>query len=581
MKRNILQTGIAALLFLTSAGLLYGQDISLEDRFDYKGDMYMQGFYLNRDLPLVRPDELKRTNALGEAVEFPHEHICSMPEYYAREVDAAAGSRCREEEDYYQTRLRLKMAFRPSMYADILYGVEVGYLTWGRESDTYGPGSGGKGTGRTNLETQNLVFLLHNSNNTASVGTGIFWYSAPRGLVFANSGAGAKFDVSVPSISSRFDGVWFKAEDNSRIDDDSNGFSDDNFQDVDVGMVKWKMDWFEDIRPELYVVYRRDKRIDATDRYETSRLFWAGLYITYTGGPFKIMFHAVGNGGQFERPETLDEMPVYQRMLVSHALTKRNLEYSYEDPPRELENVFALIRWDDGSAPEYGTLSDDVYYKELPRKRQNVAAGAGEMEFSYRVSDFVSVNALFAGGSGRLGLEPDGSLNDYRTDQFRTAGSSYQLTDITVDVSGGYSIFSGGQLTGINVSGASVDWNIVESLKFELGYYYIQLNHPPVMMYNTFYTKYPFYIRQSLDEEGHLTLEEDYETAFVGHPGVRSEDLKLGTELNLRMTWRVWPGFTMKSRLAWFNAGDGYRAWKDVEYGEDIYEFAVSINQEI
>ncbi|HNL00122.1 MAG TPA: hypothetical protein PKJ30_03375, partial [Leptospiraceae bacterium] len=206
-------TGLAlviasSLILAFSSRPLHAQESStpIADRFSYRGDMFIRGIYLARDLPL-------------------------------KSQSYNTTSRNREEQDFYSARLRLDLAFRASQYVDVLYGLEVGELTFGRDNASRaGPGSGGKGAGAANLETRELILKFRNYPESLSFSAGILNFDTPRGLVTGTSGAGAKFSAEMRALHSSVDAYYIRSEDNSTLDGDSNGFSDSNFRNVNMGL---------------------------------------------------------------------------------------------------------------------------------------------------------------------------------------------------------------------------------------------------------------------------------------------------------------------------------------------------------
>lgn len=551
-----------------------------ESRLDYQGDIFFQGFYLQRDLPLIRTDELGRTDSAGTLLPFPYESVCDSPEVVRSLYNPGVNSRCKEEDDFYRMRLRANFSYRASPFVDILYGMEVGYITFGREDNVYGPDSGGGGSGRTNLETQQLLMKIHNATDRASLSAGVFSFSTPNGIVVANSGAGFKGNLEFPGQYSSVEAVFIRSEDNSRRDDDSNGFSDSNYRDVHLGILDWKFTGIPNVRSELYGVYRRDGDPDpsASDGGETSQLYWGGLYLTFSIGPVDFVIHGVGNAGSFTRANKYDHLPVYNRILILRTLEASGYTLNPDTLIGENLSLDGLTDLP-GTLPYLATITD-AYQAALPGEKHRVNAGAGNFEAAWQASDFVRVVFAAAGATGRLGLEEDGSLSDYRADQFRTAGSAFQFSDIAVDTSGGYSIFSGGRLTGLNTGGIRLLFRLYESLEAHLAYSSVHLNHRPAMRGNAYYTKYPFYLTYQVDTEGRVSPIIDWNVRFTQHPGIRESTLYLGEEWDAGFSWRPWTGFLLEGKAAWFDSGDGYKILKDVQYGDDIYEFSLAAKQE-
>ncbi|MEQ9366544.1 MAG: hypothetical protein RIF32_20050 [Leptospirales bacterium] len=508
----------APIIFGFATPLLAQSEDTLE-RFSYDGDVLARGFFLWRDIGLANPPT-------SSGVERDEQGYF---EYFACQSNPATcrTTREREEQDFYAIRLRLNLAFRPSAYVDVLYNLEIGDVTFGRdEADRSGPGTGGRGSGRTNLETRQLLLRFHNQENTTEASAGIFLFSTPSGLVVATSGAGLRLRHEIESISSRFEGIYIRSEDNSRVDGDSNGFSDENFSDINLGILSWKWSQIRSLRSELYGVFREDDDAstgDITDsRQETSRIYWGGLQLRYALGGFELKLHGVGNWGRFHRPLSADP---------------------------KLSSIAAPAN----SADPFQAYFSEALKPPL-REEYKVNAAAGEAEIGYQVTDRTRVALVYAGASGRLpgDTEPDGSSIDYRPDQFRTTGQSFQFNELSVDDSGGYSIFSGGRLTGLQIGGIRVRFQPLAELETRVEYYHLRAYRTPNFDGNTKYTRA---FRQQ-------------------NPGTF-----LGEEWNLRLEYSFFNDLKLGARLGWFNAGSAYKVLRDTEYGDDLYEVQVTVKQ--
>ncbi|MBU42659.1 MAG: hypothetical protein CMN76_05530 [Spirochaetaceae bacterium] len=499
---------VVMLAFPTSS--LSSQTAPVLEKFDYNGSMLVRGFFTSRDLPLE-----KQTATLC-----PNPFTTSTSSGTTGTATTSNNSKCREERDFYTTRFRLNLAFRPSNYVDIIYGLEVGELEFGdATAGNSGPGSGGTGSGSANLETRELRLKVHNEKNTLSFHAGIFPYGTPNGFVAATSGAGFLINHSVPDWFSEFELYYIKKEDQSRVDRDSNGFNDDNYKDVDVVLGNWKFSGLPGYRSELYGLYRGDNRTedDNGNLRDTSRLYWAGFYQRYRWGRFDFMLHVIGNWGNVYSPNR--ELP---REDLLEGTTVLNLA-------NEAEN-----------------------YLPNQREKYKIDAGAGEAEIGYQITDRIKFSLALAGASGRRGVEPDGTSVDYRRDQFHYASQAYQFSEIAVDSSGGYSLFTLGDLTGLVVRGARLEAQLFESVDTLLGYYSLHSYRTPTIDYNQFFTRFP---------------------------AGKAPSSYFGQEINWRVNWRPFSDLTLSAYVAYFDAGDGYKVLRDVEFGDRALEIMVSANQ--
>lgn len=499
------------ILLLCAPEPLFSQSTAEADRFDYNGDMLIRGFFTSRDLPVEKQTTTLCPNPFQANTEDSTD---------SSGTSTAGNTKCREERDFYTARFRLNLAFRPSNYVDIIYGLEVGEVEFGDSSagDT-GPGSGGTGSGSANLETRELRLKIHNEEDTLSFHAGIFPYGTPSGFVAATSGAGFYVNYSALDWYSEFELYYIKKEDQSRVDRDSNGFNDDNYKDVDVVLANWKYSGLPGYRSELYGLYRSDNRTEDEDGNirDTSRLYWAGLYQRYRWGRFSFMLHVIGNWGNIYSPDR--QLPRQDLLEGSSILGQ------YEEAERYIPNQ---------------------------REKNSVAAGAGEAEIGYQITDGIKLSLAVAGASGRRGVEPDGGSVQYRKDQFNYAGQAYQFSEIAVDSSGGYSLFTLGDLTGLIARGIRLEAQVFESVDTLLGYYSLHSYRTPTIDYNQFFTRFP---------------------------GGRTPSSYFGEEVNWRVNWRPFSDLTLSAYVAYFDAGDGYKVLRDVEYGDNALEILVSAQQ--
>jgi|GEM_PF-1286566 len=515
MNRNILKSTFSSrpfriflfccLLFSGFQSRLFAESAVME-KFDYKGDIFFRGFYLSRDLPMKKQND----------------SLCAKDEYLSYFIPPAAAavhSPCKEADDYYQTRFRLDTSFRPGAYADVVYGLEVGHLTFGKDNPgSTGPGSGGKGSA-TNIETRQLFLDMHNLDKTMSVRAGLFPVGTPHGIVLASSGAG--IHTSYEGKLNSLDLSYLRKEDNSIVDGDSNGFSDSNYNNVHLGVLSWKFSGISWLKTDTYFVYRKDSDTsdEGKDGNETSSMGWAGLYAQLRYKKFTLLLHGIYNHGTFKRPFA------YYPSLLEKLAFFPEIKYAY----------------------------DTALLAGYPLKsRHEVDAGAGEMEISYQIFDTTKLTLMAAGASGRLGIEPNGDPVDYRRDQFRTAGSAFQGSDIAVDSSGGYSIFSLGKLTGVVQKGIRIDNDILQNLSIQIAYYTFDAYRTPTITYNNYYQLY-------LD--------------------TKKPDNHLGEEWNMKLGWKIMTLLSLDLRAARFDAQNGYKILYDVEYGDEIYEFSASLTQ--
>ena len=347
----------AALFYFSFYPLeLSAQNIS--DKFDYKGDILVRGYFLRRDLPLTR-----QNNALCGTDEYLSYIFADKIKQYNNSVSSNnVNSPCREKEDFYTTRFRLDASFRPNIFSDIVLGTEIGHLTFGRDN-------GGKGSA-VNIETSKLYLDLHNKSKSLSLISGVFPVGTPAGIVIASSGAGLKSKLETQNNTCEFS--YLRKEDNSNFDGDSNGFSDSNYRNIHLSIFSWKNSSLRWLRSELYFVHRNDSNpgTEDNDENETSSLLWSGLHLQFRMGRLNLLLHGIANTGNFKRP--FEYYPGLEEKLIPY--------------------------------PEIKSIIDQTISAGYPlRSEFDVAAGAGQFEISYKIQNTLKMTALAAGSQNGLG----------------------------------------------------------------------------------------------------------------------------------------------------------------------------------
>ncbi len=489
---------------------LFTASLQAEEReLSYDGNIRARAFYLQRDILLPASAELREANrpAAGSA----EETFCNNSPQICETSSQS------EDQEYFDLRLRLNFKLRASALVDVIYALEIGDLVLGREENPYGPGSGGQGSGRTNVETRELYFDIHNDYQSFQdrllLRFGIFSFSTPEGIVMARSGGGLRAVWERSRLRSLFELLYFRQIDNSWVDGDSNGFSDDNFADIHLALLSWHFHLSRAVNLKLYSLYRQDSSAEEDDpgeeQPEISQLYWGGLYWELVYGRFHLILHGIGNWGHFLRSSG-------ENSLLA--------DLAPEDPLRPF-------------------LEERI--EPQLNQRYDVQAGAGKIELRFRTTRKLSFSLLYAQASGQLPGAAEGDKDSsasaqLRRDQFRTAGSSFQLSEIAVDSSGGFAIRPGGQLTGLAIGGLTCSLQGLSALpKLELtaAYFHIENYRPPKEL--------PKY---------------------------------LGREWNLKAAYSFDARFQIMFHLSRFNSGVAYRTLYNTD-GRQVYEAKLSLEQ--
>ncbi|GIX41727.1 MAG: hypothetical protein KatS3mg129_1460 [Leptospiraceae bacterium] len=372
----------------------------------YDGDILLRSFFLSRDI-LTKKQILES---------------CPNPVEVYENPSTTPNTKCKEKRDEHKIRFRLNLLFSPNAFTEVYYGLEVGDVTFGKEKNQNGPESGGSGSGATNIETRELRLSIHNQIKTTLFDIGIFPYSTPDGLVLATSGAGIKFRHEFKELNSLLETVYFKLQDNSFIDNDSNGFSDENYKDVELISTSYKIFRFSDVIPQFYFVYKRDpvEKDENNNPKDTFQYYWSGIYFQYSYKNWNIYFNLVN----------------LQGYLLSETKIIENDSFLKTYFP----DIYNIIQNQNNAFPK-------------SRRKYPKNAYAGNLEISYRPLNDLKISYVLTGATGRAGLNNDGTVTDYNKDQYKSAGGSFQFSEIGVDTSGGYSLLNIDKLSGMIVSG--------------------------------------------------------------------------------------------------------------------------------
>lgn len=500
-----------------------------DDPLTFDGDMLVRGFYISRDLPLERVTK----------------EPCPNP--FEKGVAGKTQSRCQEQGDYYTTRFRLNLTFRPNAYVDITYGLEVGDITFGQDKNpSIGAGAGGKGGDSVNIETREMRMRVHDQDRTQYVEGGIFPLGSPSGLVMAATGAGFKGETEARSLMSNFLLAYLRQVDDSIQDGDLNGYSDNTFKDVNLIYGSWKFFGFQDWNIENYFVYRHDPaEYDENGLLkDTHKLYWLGSHVRYTKGGFGMLLHGVGNIGiisSVDDPELSDKNNYFHQPTVDSSGNVSWLKVSAVDRRKQISPIHDMA---------ISTAEEARLAFANSRRRHTIRSAAGQIEFSYRFLDATTLVFGAAGATGRLRAEADGRSTKLRNDQFYTASPAFQYTEIALDTSGGYTIFKNGELTGLQAYQLQWRQKFTSSIEGKFSYTYLKSNWSYDGTFNQFYGWWK---------------------------GAPSNDI--GNELNAVVDWRPFAQFIITAKAAIFLPGRGYRFLQDAEHGSVIREYSIYVMQ--
>jgi hypothetical protein len=480
---------------------LYAQEKSTNLLYD--GDILFRSFYLSRDILTTR--QTKET--------------CPNPWEVYLDSTVTPNTPCKEKRDEHRIRFRLNFLFSPNTFTEVYYGIEVGDITFGQEKNLIGPGSGGSGSGATNVETRELRLTILNKNHLFRIDMGIFSYSTPDGLVLASSNAGIRFRKEFKELNSLWEVVYFKLQDNSFKDNDSNGFSDENFKDVELVSTIYKIFRFSNMIPQFYFVYKRDPvEKDSNNIKDTYQYYWVGMHQQYSEKNLNLFLNIVNQQGY----------------LFSETKIIKNDAF--------IKQYFPDV---------YQFLQDQNHAFPKNRKKYPKNAYAGNFEISYRIGNYLKLAYVATGATGRMGINPDGTSSYYNKDVYKSARGAYQFSEIGIDTSGGYSILNVDSLSGIVAQGIKIEYQLFDGITFEPQYYFYKTHKTPVIEYNQFFNRINF----------------------------KNPINYYGSEWNLKIVYKPWVNFSVKMQFAYFNAGDAYKVVNDIKNGDTLREYSIYIQQ--
>lgn len=481
---------------------LYSQETL--SKLIYDGDILFRSYYLWRDILINKQIQ----------------ESCPNPIEVYLNPNTKPNTKCQEKRDEHKLRFRLNLLFSPNSFTEIYYGLEVGDITFGQEKNKIGPGSGGSGSDATNVETRELRLSLHNQIKSTILDIGIFPYSTPDGIVLASSGAGIKFRQEFKNLNSLLEIVYFKLQDNSFKDNDSNGFSDENYKDVELISFSYKIFRFADILPQFYFVYKRDPIEKDTNNNikDTYQFYWGGLYFQYSYKNLNIYTNLINQQGY---------------LLSTIKIIKNEFFLKTYIP-----DLYSKIQNQNNAFPEN-------------RKKYPKNAYAGNLEISYRFLNNLKISYVFTGATGRAGLNNDGTSSKYNVDQYTSAGGAFQFSEIVVDTSGGYSIISIDNLAGIVGHGIKIEYQIKDGILIEPQYYLFRTHRTPTIDYNQFFNRENF----------------------------KNPTNNFGSEWNLRLIYKPWVNFSVRIHFAYFNASESYKTIYDIKNGDSLREYSIFVQQ--
>jgi hypothetical protein len=492
--------------FIIFVSTLYSQEAEQQTRFNLSGSMRFRGFSLGRDTPLTRTSPTYPF--YNPQLEYANQDAANS-KLLQQELNARlAGkpstlSKKKEKLDYFDSRILLNLEFYTSQYFDGLAGVQIGDMTYGGKSisntDRNNPALLGSGTGGelgqqtpVNLRSNFLYinFKLKQYDFTSRYGIQ-FFSSALGRLVFA-IGSGAVLTKGIPSYKLILEGGWIRSRERTAADLDGNGFNEKR-KNVNVVFAKAKLQPMTNYKLEIYNYTQADN--DQTDLFrETGNLYWFGVYNEWNLGTFNIIAHGIYNYGNLKALKS-----------------ERN-------------------------------LSGQEFYQQ--RMNYNISGGLWDLQFSYIYNPQIKLNLIGIGTTGRPGYSKDGVPASYKGGGYRTIFPDFTISNIAIDFTGGYALFSARDMSGMYEVGSFANLIIWGPMELTIGYYHLYSNRPPIIQNNR-----------------------DFNVLYGKHVSNF-----LGREYNINIRWNVLSDFQLLFRSGYFEPGDGLKSLNDNRIGSYIKE---------
>lgn len=500
-------------LFLFFSNLIYAQEDSLSNRLNFSGSLRVRGFELSRDILLERetPTDPYEAKVYKEEREKYYTETLLQKEI----EDRLAGKKSnitekKEKLNYFDTRALLNLEFKGTKNLSGVWGVMAGDINFGgralSEEDRNSPylvgaGSGGEmgNASGTNVLTNFLYIDYHMKEHNFYSRAGLQLFTSTRGRVLFSTGLGVMANKDIRSLNINLEGGWIRPRDRTFYDKDNNGYNDKRDVNVDILFGKIKL-LRKKLKTEIYTYYSHDND-PSDDNSETGYLYWHGFYNEYNATNFSIIVHGVFNHGRVK--------------------------------------IFNPYRDTDGNK---------IYEKY---DSHYIKGGLYDIEFSYIFNLFnnkANVNILALGTTGRPGYENNGVQSSYKGNGYRTLYPLYGISNIAVDFTGGYSIFSAKTMSGLGEYGIYTNFIPFGPVQITLGYYLLFAYKSPHIGNNI-------------------------EFNFENYKRTRTY---FGQEYNFNIRWSVQKDFQIIFRSGYFIAGDGMKALFDTIYGKHVKEAFVS-----
>jgi hypothetical protein len=515
MRKYFITSFLFLIFFvLIFTGKVYSQDSGEQGtKLNLTGSMRFRGFSLSRDIPTARSTNSTFIYDIpGTYNTLANNNYTAFKSNYDRLITGQKINRSPRKENlnYMDSRLFLNLEFITSKYFDGVFGATVGDIPFGgraltttgntadlRDSYTVGAGSGGE-TGQpnpVNFQTSLLYLNFRLRQYDFYSRLGIQLFSSPQGRVFFASGAGILLNKDYKIDKYSLEGGWIRTRERSVADLDNNGYNDKS-RNINVFFGKIRLNKINNLKNELYTYGSVDNDTSDLNR-ETGNLYWHGLFNEYTISNFNIILHGVYNHGKVKAANSLVD--------GSNTILMQK------------ENTY------------------------------NIRGALGDVQLTYFYNNKVNFNTIVVGTTGRPGYDKDGMEASYKNKGYRTLSPLFSVSNLAIDFTGGYTLFSARNMSGLVEYGGFTNV-IVGPVQLTFGYYQLHASQAPRIAVNRDF----------------MALRNSQTSNY------------LGDEYNFNLRWNIFIDFQLIFRSGIFFPKNGIRAIIDYSGGSYIQEAFLS-----
>ncbi|MCZ8154849.1 MAG: hypothetical protein O9264_01920 [Leptospira sp.] len=443
-------------IFSSFTYLIAEDEESQKTNLNFSGSFRVRGTNVGRDVLLTRQSPV---TPFSDPLAEYNSRLLKEGELIAKDLERrrigepSQLTPRKEDINYYDTRFLYNMSFSTGKYVEGVWGMQVGDIPFGGRGlrptgpDGFDPGVIGAGSGgergRTsavNVQTNFLYLNFRIPESALFIKVGQQLFTSAQGRVLFSTGTGVSILKNFQFLRMSWEGGLLRAKDTSFLDVDKNGFADKNYQNSNIFYNRVKVEYFRNIRNEVYMYYLDDN--DKTDN-ETSRLGWYGLFNEFNFQTFSFSVHGILNTGIVKKLKPIKD------------------------------------------------ASDITIYNTT--NRHFIKGGFYDFQFTYRWNDSLNLNLIALGTTGRPGYDANGDEANLKGNGYRTLAPGFSISNIATDFTGGYAIFNGSSFSGLNEYGTFANIIAFGPYQFTLGYYQLYATKSPEIKINREFSEWAGY----------------------------------------------------------------------------------------